>query len=68
MSNENITLTSIYGVDDDLISCPRCGNSELRDDVLKIMLSDKTNLKNWYCSNCKYVWVKGLSQPRYNPF
>jgi len=36
---ENFNLKSIYGVDDDLESCPNCQGT-LRTDVLQTALSD----------------------------
>lgn len=64
---ENIELQSIYGVDDDIDSCPKCSNTDLKNDVIKTTLSDLGISKNWYCAKCKIVWIKGLKQPKYQP-
>jgi len=62
-----LELESIYGVDNDIDSCPKCSNTDLRDDVIKAGLSDIGLAKNWYCGKCKTAWIKGLKQPKFQP-
>lgn len=62
----NIILKSIYGVDDHITSCLKCGNTDLRTDAAITALSDKGDALNWYCKECETLWVKGLVQPRYS--
>lgn len=65
MSKENIIIDSMYGVNDEIKSCPRCDYDNLRADVAKTMVSDIGIAKNWYCSKCKSLWILGIRNPQF---
>ena len=60
------TVEALYGIDDDIISCPICSSTKLILDIVQARLSGIGITPNWYCEICKTVWIKGLKKPRYS--